>query len=174
MTRALLSGSRSWTLLAVLLGSVLPMLAASSPAITTAGTNSAAAKSVTTSSDESRADAMPALASIPQSVFVIPKTRTDGVDPFFPLSKRLDASTPINPTNPPVVVGELMIKGFSGSAASPLVIINNRTFGVGDVGDVSTPQGRVRVRCLEIHANGETVIVEANNERRELRYRSGK
>ena len=174
MTRALFSGSQSRTLLAVLLGSVLPTFAASSPASAAASTNLAASKSGTTNTDRSRADAVPVFAPIPQSVFVVPKTRTEGVDPFFPLSKRLEVSTAINPTNPPAVVGELMVKGFSGSAASPLVIINNRTFGVGDVGDVSTPQGRVRVRCLEIQAKGEYVIVEANNERRELRFRSGK
>ena len=127
----------SWTLVAVLLGSALPTLAASSPASTTAGTNSAAAKLATTNSDKARADAVPVFAPIPPSVFVIPKTRKDGVDPFFPLSKRLEVNKPINPTNPPVGVGELMVKGFSGSVVSPLVIINDRTVGVGDVGEVN-------------------------------------
>jgi hypothetical protein len=95
------------------------------------------------------------------------------VDPFFPLSTRLNV-VDSNSTNKPSVLGDLVLKGFSGTAASPLVIINDRTFGVGDVKEVVTAQGRARVRCLEIRLKEEFALVEANNERRELRFRKGR
>jgi hypothetical protein len=72
------------------------------------------------------------------------------------------------------LVGELVIKGFSGTPARPLVIINDRTFGVNDEQEVVTPQGRVRVRCIEIRLKDEATIVEVNGGRRELRIRRGK
>ena len=111
---------------------------------------------------------------IPKSVFVVPRTKGDGIDPFFPHSMRLDLVAPTSSTNKAPVVGELVIKGFSGTEAQPLVIINDRTFGVGDDNDVVSPQGRVRVHCLEILLKEETTILEVNGVRRELRFRKGK
>ncbi len=136
-------------------------------AASAASTNLTVAKGAAT-------NAVLALAPIPQSTFITPKSRLDGVDPFFPFSKRLEFVESPNRTNPPTALGELVVKGFSGTVASPLVIINDHTFGVGDEGNVTTPQGRVRIRCLEIRMKNESVTVEANNERRELRFRISK
>lgn len=111
---------------------------------------------------------------IPQSVFVAPRSKGDGVDPFYPRSIRLELAAPVSSTNKTQVVGELVINGFSGTPAQPLVIINNRTFGVDEEKEVATPQGRVRVRCIEIHLKDEATMVEVNGERRELRFRRGK
>lgn len=112
------------------------------------------------------------MADIPQSILTIPKTRKEGVDPFFPLSIRVAATETVSPTNRVAVMGELIIKGFSGRPESPLVIINDHTFGVGEDGDVTTPQGRMRVRCVDIQLKTESAVVEVNKERRELRFRS--
>jgi hypothetical protein len=51
-----------------------------------------------------------------------------------------------------------------------LVIINNHTFAEGDEEDVSTPGGRIRVRCVEIRGN--SVLVEADGQRQELTFQA--
>ena len=151
---------------------------ASGIAVFAVTTNAPAAKpsapTATTNSDKSRADAAPVEAPIPQSVFIVPRSKGDGVDPFYPHSTRLELVAPTSSTNKTQVVGELVIKGFSGTPAQPLVIINDRTFGVDDEKEVVTPQGRVGVRCIEIRLKDEATIVEVNGERHELRFRRGK
>ena len=102
-----------------------------------------------------------------RSVFIIPASPHDGRDPFFPESTRpYEAAI----TSHVQQVINLVVKGISGTAGDRLVIINNHTFGVGDESDVLTSGGRVHVRCLEITANG--VVIEANNQRRELNFSS--
>jgi len=155
-----------WTFLVSVLGSA--------PVAFAAATNSDTSRAGASPSKSATTNAAPAAAPLPQSVFVVPKSRLEGVDPFFPLSRRLDVMDVSNSTNKTFVVGELVVKGFSGTTATPLVIINDRTFGVGDEKEVVTAQGRARVRCIEIHLRDESVIIEANSERRELRFRSGK
>ena len=111
---------------------------------------------------------------IPQSVFIVPSSHVEGVDPFFPLSTRLIVAPPTTSTNKPAQVAQLVINGLSGTPERPLVIINGITFGLGDKLDLPKAQGRTRVRCLEINLNDETAIVEVNGERRALRFRGGK
>lgn len=112
---------------------------------------------------------------IPQSVFLMPAGPQEGKDPFFPHSTRVYASTVILKTNlqtlvvAPVI--ELHLQGTAGTAAHPLAIINNHTFAAGEDGDLMTPSGRVRVRCLEIKP--ESVVVLVGGERRTLRLRPG-
>lgn len=159
MPRRLLASLMLWT--------VFMVLPSALPAASAADTNTPAARAAA-------AQAAVLAAPIPQSVFIIPKSAAEGVDPFFPLSTRLTASAGNGNMNRPPPAVELVVKGFSGSASSPLVIINDRTFGVGDEKDVTGGQGRTRVRCVEIHLKEETVIVEAGGERRELRFRSSK
>lgn len=135
---------------------------------TTNAVTTPAAKTATT-------NAAPAEIPIPQSVFIIPRSASEGVDPFYPLTTRFKPVVNLNnSTNRATVVADLVIKGFSGTPTFPFVIINNATFAVGDDKEVSTPQGRVRVRCLEIRLKDESALVEANGERRELRFRAGK
>src|ERR1051325_10222702 len=92
---------------------------------------------------------------IPRSVFVLPKSRVEGVDPFFPLSTRLAAASHDSVTNRPAALVKLTVKGFSVSAASPLVTINDTTFAPGDERVVTTTEGRARVRCVEIRVQEE-------------------
>ncbi len=111
----------------------------------------------------------------PQSVFVIPKKPAEGKDPFFPSATRVYASeTPEKPTNPVVPVGDLSLKGISGTAAEPLAIINTTTFTTGEENDVITSAGRMRIRCVAINMGNGTVLVQAGGERRELRLQTRK
>ena len=144
---------------------------ASGIAVFAVTTNAPAAKP---SAPTATTNAAPVEAPIPQSVFIVPRSKGDGVDPFYPHSTRLELVAPTSSTNKTQVVGELVIKGFSGTPAQPLVIINDRTFGVDDEKEVVTPQGRVGVRCIEIRLKDEATIVEVNGERHELRFRRGK
>ena len=98
------------------------------------------------------------------STFVMPTNPREGRDPFYPESIRPYANAMAHV----VPITTLTIRGFSGTPENRMVIINNHTFGVGDEGDVLTSGGRVHVRCLEINAN--SVVIEANNQRRELSF----
>jgi hypothetical protein len=98
------------------------------------------------------------------STFVMPTDPQEGRDPFYPESSRPYANAMAHV----VPITTLAIRGFSGTPENRMVIINNHTFGVGDEGDVLTPGGRVHVRCLEI--NADSVVIEANNQRRELSF----
>ena len=121
---------------------------------------------------KSEATAPVVLPPPPQSVFVIPKKATEGKDPFFPNATRVyNADAPVQQKGPAVSVGELSLKGISGTAAEPLAIINTTTFTTGEENDVITTAGRMRVRCLEINMALGTVLVQVGGERRELRLR---
>ena len=111
----------------------------------------------------------------PQSVFVIPRKPAEGKDPFFPSATRVYAvETPAKVPNPVVPVGDLSLKGISGSAAEPLAIINTTTFTTGEENDVITSAGRMRIRCVAINMGNGTVLVQAGGERRELRLQARK
>jgi hypothetical protein len=110
-----------------------------------------------------------------QSVFLSnPKGPQDGVDPFFPKSKRPYFGTPvpiIAPTNPepaPIAV-DLKLKAISGLPEHRLALINNHTFEAGEEGEIVTTTGRMRIRCLEI--TQDSAVVQVGSERRELRLR---
>lgn len=109
---------------------------------------------------------------IPQSVFVMPSATESAKDPFFPNSTRLAAlvATTANTNRTAVIAADLVLKGLSGRADAPLATINNITFGVGEELEVRTSTGRIRVRCVEINLNDETVVIEAGGARRELRF----
>ncbi len=112
---------------------------------------------------------------LPQSVFVIPKKPTEGKDPFFPGSTRVhNVNIELKPKVTEVVVGDLYLKGISGTAAEPLAIINNITFTTGEDNDVLTSAGRMRVRCIEINMAAGTALVQVGGQRRELRLQAKK
>lgn len=111
----------------------------------------------------------------PQSVFVIPKKATEGKDPFFPGSTRVqNVNVEVKPKGPTPVVIELSLKGISGTAAEPLAIINTTTFTTGEENEVITEGGRMRVRCVEINITAGTVLVQVGGQRRELRLQAKK
>ena len=110
---------------------------------------------------------------LPQSVFVMPKGKHEGVDPFFPRSSR-----PYGPVFPiaassspgPVTVAvDLKLKAISGLPEHRLALINNHTFEAGEEGEVVTTSGRMRIRCLEI--TQDSAVVQVGPERRELHLR---
>ena len=116
----------------------------------------------------------PAFAPIPPSLFVMPTRPQEGRDPFFPHSTRPYGTGVILETNQAPVAAapvELRLKGFSGPTDHRLAIINNQTFAVGEVGEVSTTTGRLRIRCVKI--NDDSVVIQVGNETRVLRLRSG-
>ncbi len=141
-------------------------------AMPAANTNSPSAKP---GAGKNEATAPAELLPPPQSVFVIPKKPTEGKDPFFPNATRIYASdTPVKLTTPVSPVGELSLKGISGTAAEPLAIINTTTFTTGEENDVITSVGRMRIRCVAINMGNGTVLVQAGGERRELRLQPKK
>lgn len=103
------------------------------------------------------------------SVFILPASPKDGRDPFYPASSR-PYQTAVAPSakTSDLNLNLLVMQGISGQPPHRLVIINKRTFAVGDESEVSTSQGRIRVRCLEINAT--SAVIEANGQRHELRY----
>ncbi len=65
-----------------------------------------------------------------------------------------------------------MLKGISGAVGSRLAIINDRTFGTDEDGEVNTPAGRVRIHCEEIKGNSVVIQVGDPPQRLELRMLS--
>ncbi|MGC9941537.1 MAG: hypothetical protein ABSE48_06850 [Verrucomicrobiota bacterium] len=102
-----------------------------------------------------------------RSVFILPTNPREGRDPFFPESIRPYANAVVAAPAVPII-NTLSIRGFSGTPGNRMVIINNHSFGIGDEGDVLTASGRIHVHCLEI--NDHSVVIEANNQRRELNF----
>jgi len=111
----------------------------------------------------------------PKSLFLIPSNPQEGKDPFFPRSLRVYASSVIVLTNTTNSVAapslDLRLNGVSGTSAHPLAIINNRTFEVGEEGELTSNSGRARLRVLDIKA--DYVVVQVGGERRILRLRVG-
>jgi hypothetical protein len=101
-----------------------------------------------------------------RSTFVMPANPNEGHDPFFPDSLRPYQSMVVN--NHTAGITSLVFKGVSGPPGHQLVIINNHTFGAGDEGDVTTSQGRIHVRCVEIR--DDSVVVESGGQRVILNY----
>ncbi|HXI71976.1 MAG TPA: hypothetical protein VNN22_16590 [Verrucomicrobiae bacterium] len=103
------------------------------------------------------------------SVFIMPASPTDGRDPFYPASTRpYQTSVVPNAKTADVNMSLISLQGISGQPPQRLAIINKRTFATGDNLEVSTSQGRIRVRCLEISEN--SAVIEVNGQRHELRY----
>jgi hypothetical protein len=103
------------------------------------------------------------------SVFNMPASPKDGRDPFYPASSRpYQTAVVASAKTADLNMSLLVLQGISGQPPHRLVIINKRTFAVGDDSEVSTSQGRIRVHCLEINEN--SAVIEANGQRHELRY----
>ena len=103
-----------------------------------------------------------------RSAFVIPSNPQEGRDPFFPDSSRPYRHAQATTQHLVADVTSLVLKGISGPSDHRLAIINNRTFAVGDEQDLVTPQGRLRVHCVEIKP--DSVVVEFAGESHELKY----
>lgn len=110
-----------------------------------------------------------------QAIFINPTSKKEGVDPFFPKSERPYLSAhPIKQTTQPVsVTADLRLGGISGSQDHRLAIINNKTFEIGEEGDVTSNSDKVRIRCLEIKSESVIVQFVSGGVRRELHLRKG-
>ena len=107
-------------------------------------------------------------AGFPKSVF----DERDGKDPFFP--NRVVVPLVNNNAKPPADTSRLLVlMGISGTVGKPLAIINGYTLENGELRDVTTSSGRLKIRCVEIRK--DTVLIEVidTGERRELRLKSG-
>ncbi len=100
-----------------------------------------------------------------------------GKDPFFPKSHRRDpAPTPAAQgaagSNPAPVVPVLVLKGVVGSKTRRFALINSEAMAVGETSSVRVPDGRVRVRCVEI--GPDYVLVKVEGEEQPKRLELGK
>jgi len=111
------------------------------------------------------AQTQPAHTNSLRSSFILPANPTEGHDPFFPKSNR-PYEAALASTNSSVEITALVVRGSSGPPDHRLVIINNHTFAAGDVSDVITEQGRIRVHCIEI--KHRSVVIEVRGEYHEL------
>jgi hypothetical protein len=155
--RSALPLEKPLALAVALLGLACAALAAQTPTNTPSGPSPAATNAL--------------LLPVPLSVFIIPTTPQEGKDPFFPRSMRLfnDVLVKTNLQAMAVVAVELKLQGISGDADHRLAIINNRTFGIGEEGEVLSGAGRARIICKDIKADSVRVLV--NGEERLLRLR---
>jgi hypothetical protein len=116
------------------------------------------------------------VAMIPQSVFV--DKQDSGRDPFFPQSvRRRQVITRVVATNqiPQVsaILGQLSLKGISGTKAQPLALINSSTIAEGELADIRCGRQIVKVRCVEIRDRSVLVELHGTSETRELKLRDG-
>ena len=108
------------------------------------------------------------------SDFVLTKSEfnTDvffGKDPFFPKSTRHHGQRTI-PTVPIITpdapITELKVNGTSGPIHKRLVLINNRTFAVGETAEMRVNNQVVKVKVIEI--NEKVVKITVNGVPKEL------
>lgn len=125
----------------------------------------------TNNASSSIATNSPSTDNIQQSVFTIPSMPSEGRDPFFPNLTDVELHATPDKSGKPgesAVVPKLTLQGISGSAERRLAVIGGHSFAAGEEGDVITPGGRVRIRCLEI--NETSVVIEIGGQRQELRF----
>jgi hypothetical protein len=127
----------------------------------------AALLSMTTAWTLRAASAVPVVSNMTaQSVFVQPASAKEGCDPFYPKSTRPYVVVVKPGETAKLDLSVLVVKGVTKVGNKTLVVINNKTLGVGDSDTVTTLQGKITIRCLEINAN--TVVIEANGQRQTL------
>lgn len=117
---------------------------------------------------------------VPAEVVYPPSEFSDeigrGCDPFFPQSTRRQpkaavASAPARGKAKPVAE-MLSLRGIlAGNNNRRLALINSRVFSKGETFDISIPNGRMRVRCLEIKPSSVILSVEGGPEHYELHMR---
>jgi len=112
---------------------------------------------------------------LPLSLFVSPTNQKEGRDPFFPNSMRPYPKKEVLRTTTKAQDTEVnfSIKGISGVGSNGLVTFDGATLKEGEEGNVTTPTGKKRIRCLKIK-DETTVTIEFpdTNERRELKLRT--
>jgi len=107
---------------------------------------------------------------IPQSVFPVPGHPRDGRNPFFPQST-LGLPQP-KPKEVLLDTSSFVLNGITPSGPKRTAIINNRTFEIGEEGEVKLPSGaKAMIKCEDIKT--DTAVILYAGQRRELRLRLG-
>jgi hypothetical protein len=116
--------------------------------------------------------ASPAEAVIAQSIF---DASANLKDPFHPKSIRRPGLGVVEPiksdTSASDLASMLVLKGLSGQASHRLAVINGRTLAVGEEDEITTPRGKVKIRCLEIRSASVVVAVGLEGTKVELKLR---
>lgn len=99
-----------------------------------------------------------------------------GRDPFFPRSARRQPKTVADASAQPKkaqpALETLSVRGIlAASNHRRLALINGRVFAQGETFDISVPNGRMRVRCLEIKPASVVLSVEGGPDQFELHMR---
>lgn len=106
-----------------------------------------------------------------ESVFI--DRANDGVDPFFPHSKRREVKIQESPQETKAVVSRkilesLKLKGISGTEDRKIALINSRTFEAGEVAELQLPEGTARIRCESITFDSVVVSLVGEGIRKQL------
>lgn len=114
----------------------------------------------------------------PKSIFEIARDPSQGRDPFFPRSERLFGGRTGTTNAAPVARIEWTLRGLAGTSQQRLATLRTtgdrpRTVILAEGEETSVPAagGEVRVRCVQIR--DDTVVIEVNGVRQELRLREG-
>ena len=100
----------------------------------------------------------PAELPVPPAVFDLAMTPTK--DPFFPLSTRHPSPLVTNEV-PTFSASNFKLGGLSGSSKVRLALINNRTLAEGEKAEITTPSGKIKIRCVEIKENSVVIRAES-------------
>lgn len=89
-----------------------------------------------------------------------------GRDPFFPTSTRRGRMVETNRVEPVANFNNIVLKGTSGTPEKRLAIINNKTFEVGEEGDLRVGGQPMKVKCVEIRE--KSIVISLNGVTKEL------
>jgi hypothetical protein len=89
-----------------------------------------------------------------------------GRDPFFPNSTRRGRLVETNRVEAVANFNNIVLKGISGTAEKRLAIINNKTFEVGEEGDLRVGGPATRIKCVEIRE--KSILISINGVTKEL------
>ena len=107
---------------------------------------------------------------VAKSTFVMPRSKSEGRDPFNPNSSYpYQGSAPSGSKQPVTVAVDLKLTGIGGTPDRRLCTINGRTFGKGEDGEMTVGGNKVQVHILEVLE--DSVVLTVNGEQRELRFR---
>ena len=110
------------------------------------------------------APATPEEPQVIKSVFV--DRPNFGRDPFFPNSTRRGRLVETNRVEAVANFNNIVLKGISGTAEKRLAIINNKTFEVGEEGNLSVGGHPTKVKCVEIRE--KSILISINGVTKEL------
>lgn len=145
----------------------------SSPAPTASGATNAAARATNAAAGVTNAAAGAANAAALDFISIFEEKPSNGRNPFFRTARAAtipaapgSETTGLAPLAPPKTKIDtmLILSGVMGSARQRMVLINDRTFEVGDEATVRAGDRQAHLRCLEIGAQYAVVTVDGSDE----------